>query len=296
MKKISYLIIALLLATIPSQAQLLWKVSGKGLAHPSYLFGSHHLAKLSIVDSIKGLKPAFESAKQVVGEIDMKDMMSPQVMTEMQKKMIMGGDSTLLKIFTPEESQKIDKCIQEYLPGATLAMIQKLRPAALTNQLTVVMMAKQLGGFNMQEQLDSYFQKEARAKGKNVLAFETMNQQLDILFSGTPIRRQAELLLCLIDNIKEMSQQALQLTAYYNHQKLDAMYQLSQKKDGTHCDSYQSEEDALIKNRNKNWMKTIPSMIKENSSFIVVGALHLAGPDGLIALLKKAGYTVTPVK
>ena len=93
-----------------------------------------------------------------------------------------------------------------------------------------------------------------------------------------------------------MSQQALQLTAYYNHQKLDAMYQLSQKKDGTHCDSYQSEEDALIKNRNKNWMKTIPSMIKENSSFIVVGALHLAGPDWLIALLKKAGYTVTPVK
>ena len=119
MKKISYLIIALLLAAAPSQAQLLWKVSGKGLAHPSYLFGSHHLAKLSIVDSIKGLKPAFESTKQVVGEIDMKDMMSPQVMTEMQKKMIMGGDSTLLKLFTPEESQKIHKCIQEYLPRAT---------------------------------------------------------------------------------------------------------------------------------------------------------------------------------
>ena len=149
---------------------------------------------------------------------------------------------------------------------------------------------------SMQEQLDSYFQKEARAKGKNVQAFETMSQQLDILFNNTPIKRQAELLLCLIDNIKEMSQQALQLTAYYNHQKLDAMYQLSQKKDGNRCDSYQSEEDALIKNRNNNWMKTIPSMIKENSSFIVVGALHLAGPDGLIAQLKKAGYTITAVK
>jgi len=296
MKKISYLIIALLIAAAPSQAQLLWKVSGKGLTHPSYLFGSHHLAKLSIIDSIKGLKPAFESTKQVVGEIDMKDMMSPQVIAEMQKKMIMGGDSTLLKIFTPEESQKIDKCIQECIPGATLAMVQKMRPAALTNQLTMVMMAKQLGGFNMQEQLDSYFQKEARAKGKNVQAFETMSQQLDILFNNTPIKRQAELLLCLIDNIKEMSQQALQLTAYYNHQKLDAMYQLSQKKDGNRCDSYQSEEDALIKNRNNNWMKTIPSMIKENSSFIVVGALHLAGPDGLIAQLKKAGYTITAVK
>ena len=74
MKKISYLIIALLIVAAPSQAQLLWKISGKGLAHPSYMFGSHHLAKLSIIDSIKGLKPAFESTKQVVGEIDMKDM------------------------------------------------------------------------------------------------------------------------------------------------------------------------------------------------------------------------------
>ena len=295
MKKILYSLVALLLITIPSQAQLLYKISGKGLSQPSYMFGTHHLASLSIKDSIKGLMPAFESVKQVIGEIDMKDMMSPESMTKIQQKMMLGGDSTLLTILTPEEQKKVDACVKEYLPGATLDMVKKMRPSALMNQLTVIMIVKQLGGFNMQEQLDTYFQKEASAKGKKVAALETMDLQMNVLF-GSPIQRQKVLLMCLIDNAKKEAQKALELTAYYNHQKLDAMYKLSQEKDGTECDATQAEENILINNRNNTWIKKLPEMMKENPSLIVVGALHLAGPNGLVAQLKKAGYTVTAVK
>ena len=295
MKKILYSLVALLLITIPSQAQLLYKISGKGLSQPSYMFGTHHLASLSIKDSIKGLMPAFESVKQVIGEIDMKDMMSPESMTKIQQKMMLGGDSTLLTILTPEEQKKVDACVKEYLPGATLDMVKKMRPSALMNQLTVIMIVKQLGGFNMQEQLDTYFQKEASAKGKKVAALETMDLQMNVLF-GSPIQRQKVLLMCLIDNAKKEAQKALELTAYYNHQKLDAMYKLSQEKDGNEWDATQEEENILINNRNNTWIKKLPEMMKENPSLIVVGALHLAGPNGLVAQLKKAGYTVTAVK
>lgn len=296
MKKLLYCVAVLLLMVAPSQAQLLWKISGKGLAQPSYLFGTHHLANLSIIDSIKGLRPAFESTKQVIGEIDVREMMSQQAISTMQKKMMLGGDSTLLKILTPAEFEKVDNCVKEYIPGVKLSMLQKLRPAALTNQLSVVMVVKQIGEFNVKEQLDSYFQREGLAKGKKIAAFETMEGQINLLLNSAPISRQTELLICLIDNIKKVAQDALAMTAYYNHQKLDQLYQLSQKKDGTHCDTYQSEQDAMLKNRNMNWMKQIPTLIKENPSFIAVGALHLAGPDGLVMLLKKAGFNVTPVK
>lgn len=296
MKKLLYCVAVLLLMVAPSQAQLLWKISGKGLAQPSYLFGTHHLANLSIIDSIKGLRPAFESTKQVIGEIDVREMMSQQAISTMQKKMMLGGDSTLLKILTPAEFEKVDNCVKEYIPGVKLSMLQKLRPAALTNQLSVVMVVKQIGEFNVKEQLDSYFQREGLAKGKKIAALETMEGQINLLLNSAPISRQTELLICLIDNIKKVAQDALAMTAYYNHQKLDQLYQLSQKKDGTHCDTYQSEQDAMLKNRNMNWMKQIPTLIKENPSFIAVGALHLAGPDGLVMLLKKAGFNVTPVK
>jgi uncharacterized protein YbaP (TraB family) len=295
MKKIISLVALLLLFVVSSQAQLLWKISGKGLSQPSYMFGTHHLAKLDILDSIKGIKPAFESVKQVIGEIDMKEMSSPSTMQKMQQKMMIDNDTTLTMLLSKEEYAKVDKCIQEYIPGVSLSMMPKVRPAFLTNQLSVVMMMKQLGETKLEEQMDTHFQQEALAKGKKVAAFETIDQQIDILL-GAPLRRQAELLVCLIDNIKDEAKKALELSAYYKHQKIDAMYKISQERDGTRCDSYPSEEAKLIYDRNDAWVAKIPAMIKENPSMIVVGALHLPGPKGLIAQLRKAGYTVTPVK
>jgi uncharacterized protein YbaP (TraB family) len=53
--------------------------------------------------------------------------------------------------------------------------------------------------------------------------------------------------------------------------------------------------DYLIKDRNNKWMKVLPGLMKESSQFVAVGALHLAGPDGLITQLQNSGYKVTPV-
>lgn len=296
MKKIIYAIVALLLFAAPSQAQLLWKISGKGLKQPSYIFGTHHLAKLSILDSIKGMKPAFASVKQVIAELDMKDMMSAQTMQMMQQKMMISNDTTLQMLFSKEDFDKVDKCVKENIPGASLSMMNKVKPAFLSNQLSVTLMMKQIGDFNIQEQLDSKIQKDALANGKKIVALETVPQQFDILFNTSSLKRQAELLLCLINNIKEESEKALQLTAFYNNQKLDEMYKLVEKRDGNTCDSYPAEKAVLLINRNKTWMTKIPALITENASMIVVGAAHLSGPTGLIQLLKKAGYQVSPVK
>jgi len=54
-------------------------------------------------------------------------------------------------------------------------------------------------------------------------------------------------------------------------------------------------EDIILANRNQNWVKKLPALMKANSSFIAVGSAHLAGEQGLINLLIKAGYSVTPV-
>ena len=48
--------------------------------------------------------------------------------------------------------------------------------------------------------------------------------------------------------------------------------------------------------RNKKWMNHIPTYIANKSTFIAVGALHLPGKDGLINLLREAGYTVEQVE
>jgi uncharacterized protein YbaP (TraB family) len=53
--------------------------------------------------------------------------------------------------------------------------------------------------------------------------------------------------------------------------------------------------DFLLKNRNERWMNVLPGLMKKEAQFIAVGALHLPGPHGLIALLRKAGYTAVPI-
>ena len=66
---------------------LLWKVSGNGLAKPSYLFGTHHLIPITFLDSVSGIHDAFENTEQAVGELDMGNM------SQMQMKIM--GESTM---------------------------------------------------------------------------------------------------------------------------------------------------------------------------------------------------------
>lgn len=51
----------------------------------------------------------------------------------------------------------------------------------------------------------------------------------------------------------------------------------------------------ILYRRNAEWMEKLPAIIEETPSFIVVGALHLAGPSGIIEALKSKGYVVTPI-
>ena len=70
---------------LSANAQLLWKISGNGLTQPSYVMGTHHLAALSIKDSIQGLQAALDNTKQVYGELKMSEMQSPTKVAEMMK-------------------------------------------------------------------------------------------------------------------------------------------------------------------------------------------------------------------
>jgi uncharacterized protein len=82
-----------------------------------------------------------------------------------------------------------------------------------------------------------------------------------------------------------------ELLQYWFQDDLAGMYRVYEK-----TIVLSGEEDYLLKNRNLQWMKTIPSLLKKESQFIAIGALHLAVEFGLITQLRNAGYTVTPVK
>ena len=132
-----------------------------------------------------------------------------------------------------------------------------------------------------------------RLKQKPVLDLETVNDQIKALFQSSTTERQAELLMCVVKHQDVTKSQLQELNEAYHGYDLDKLLNITTyKHEDAVCTSTKEEMEYLIKTRNNNWMKKIPSMI----AFIAVGALHLVGEDGLITSLRKLGYTVTPVK
>ena len=281
-------------ATLGAQAQLLWKVSGNGLDKPSYHFGTYHLASLSIKDSIAALPQVQQDVQQVYGELVMADMMKPEFLAQMQQQTMLPNDTTLKSLFTPEEFEVVSRAVTEYLQ-VDIALLDRMKPAALFQQLTVLFYMKHTPGYNPQEQLDASFQQEATEQGKKVGGLETAQSQVDILFNK-PLRRQAEDLYCFVSDPDKVERQAKEIIAAYTAQDLDKMLQLMEEKEGTSCDPTPEEMAQLLYDRNQAWVKQMPAIMQAAPTLFVVGAGHLPGEQGVLALLKAQDYTVEPMK
>lgn len=281
----------LLCITLGAQAQLLWKVSGNGLDRPSYVIGTHHLAPLSVKDSIANLQQAIDQTEQVYGEIVMDDANNPEILMKMQQAMMLPADTTLKSFYTQAQYDTIAAVVKNYM-GVDLALFDKVKPATITTQLSVALAMKSLKGFNPQEQLDTWFQTQARQAGKKVGSLETIDMQINVLYNSQTLTRQALLLYCTATHIEQGVDQSLRMNQAYMKQDLDELLAIIEEKMSDACDSTPEEISTLIYGRNANWARQFPSIMKQFPTLFVVGAGHLPGPQGLLKLLQKQGYTV----
>lgn len=271
-------------------AQLLWRVSGDN-AHTSYIFGTHHLAPVAMLDSIAGLDAAMQNADVVMGEIDM----SPANMGRMQQ-LILGAvqapaDSTLSRVMSPRHLARLDSLLQSYSGGMlSAAALEGYTPAFVATQLEVLQAVAKMKANPMQT-LDETLQRRARGMGKEVRGLETAELQIAKLF-GTPIARQAAQLGELLDLPDCGESLSERLYNAYLAGDLDAVGHL------IYDEQYANDADAvesLVVDRNNAWVDIIIGAVPTMSLFIAVGAGHLPGAKGLISQLRGHGLTVTPV-
>ncbi len=136
--------------------------------------------------------------------------------------------------------------------------------------------------------MDKSFVVKGKSSGKELTALEFITQQMDLLFGTISDEDQATMLKSFLRNKAyniKIGNDLLEIYFENDISKIYRIYQESIKATG--------DMDFLIKKRNDNWMQTLPALFKKQSNFVAVGALHLAGPDGLVAQLERRGYTVT---
>ena len=269
---------------------LLWKISGKDLPKPSYLLGTFHLKSGEYLDSIPGAKTALQSCEQIVGELNMSDMTGLQM--QLQQAMLMTPDTTYKMLYSDEDYLFVNAEITSFM-GAGLNQIGMLKPAAIQLAIITFAYTQYFPEMNPANTLDIRIQAEAIKEQKPVLSLETVEDQIYALFGVMNLQRQADVLLCSLKNLNHLLDLIPEQINDYDRGNLNHLYEQLEIDDI--CPSTPQETDALNKDRNNAWMQKLPDMMKEKSSFIAVGALHLAGEDGLLNLLEKLGYDVEMV-
>lgn len=290
MKIVRYFFIIFLLIGLQSSAQtsklsnsLFWEITGKDLTKPSYLFGTYHFAGKDFLDSMHNVNK-LDASDMVIGELLFTDNLLAK---KLSKYMLMNGN-TLDKILTEQEY----KLVGDYLIKIAKVDINNLK---YLNPMAVKVMILQFTSpvtFSKENTaIDAYFQEYGNLHNKAVIGLETIEEQGKILF-GASIERQKKQLLDNVLNYEKYKKLAEEGFEAFKAQDLNKIEKSFQE-----TDEFTPEEfEVLLKNRNIAWIKKLPSLIKNKSAFIAVGVGHLVGGWGLINLLQKEGYTVTPIK
>ncbi len=300
MRKIILLTAVIIASVTYSQAQILYRISGKGLESPSYIVGTYHLAPSSFADSIPGMRQAVEQTNQVCGELDMMDAFKPENTAKLLKAQMLPEGTTLSSLLTAEQLERLNALLLDVM-GSNLndetfaAQMDKMTPAALSTTLSLQSYIKRTKSFNPMELIDNYFQMLALQNGKAIKGFETVDFQMGILF-GESLEKQVNDLMCMVDHFEETDEMVNRITTAYFSQNLKQIEDAMEEESKVECGTTDEDEDRLINNRNSNWLEMMPSMMTEQPTLFVVGAGHLCGEKGVLKLLEKAGYTVEGVK
>jgi len=290
MKRNLLILFSLFLGLTAIEAQLLWKVTGKGLKHPSYLFGTHDLIPIQFLDSVPGLFKAFNNCNVVVGEMVLNNI---DVSAKIQQASIMPDHTRIKDLLNEDEYKLVDNELKSVLKLG-LKDLSIMNPSVIRTMYEMEIY-KKLTGYNDIKQSDSYFQLVAVEKDKKVVGLETVDQQIAVLYGNRTLERQADKLVETIEHKDKILNEMIHLNKLYKAGKIDELVELTKGLQNV-SDLTGVEFKKLVDNRNADWLKKLPAYMKETSSFITVGAIHLGGINGLVKQLQKEGYKVKPVE
>ncbi len=268
-------------AQVPAENSLLWEISGRGLAKPSYLFGTIHLicpTDFSLSDS---LKSTLSRTRQVALEMDMDD---PGMMAGMMKTMNMSAGNELKKLITTQEYERLNHFFQDSV-HVGLAMFERAKPFVLMGPLFNTLLDCQPQSYEMA------LVELAGKQQSEVIGIETLEEQMAI-FDTIPYKDQAKMLLNLIDSLPAAKKEFKSLVALYKAQNINELYQMTMKSEF----GMEGNEEVMLFTRNQKWIPRIRRIASAKPTFFAVGAAHLGGERGVIALLRKEGFQVRAVK
>lgn len=269
-------------AAIPYAKGLLWRISKDGKA--SYLFGTMHVADPEVTALPAPVAEAFDQSEQFV----MEALPAPEQLLQMYGMMFFAGGDQLSDHVAAPIFERATAILSAYqLPPEAVA---RMKPWAAF--LTMSYPPEQARNAN--EALDLVLLARAKQNGAEVAGLESLTEQAE-LFDQFTLPEQVRLLTDTVCHYELGQREFAGLKASYLKQDLGALYRYSQRYTAAGEPLYKRLMQALLVDRNSRMAERMRPMLEQGGAFIAIGALHLTGEEGVLALLEKQGYQLQAV-
>ena len=286
-----------------SDKALLWQIVTEDGKDTSYLYGTIHMIDAESFFMTETTKRTFGQSRSIVMEVDMEEMNNPMIMFQLLPAMMMPAGTTLKDLLDEEDYARVSAAFKQKLgPMAAMLNPDRIKPIISSQMLSLDGGGGLLGGGGdgSTKSYEMEFMKMAKQADKDMGGLETIQFQMS-LFDSIPYADQAKM---LVDAVDAMEAEAKGETVENGAASMEAMVKLYTEQDvyGLHeliaaeSEGVGNFEEQLLTKRNENWIPKIGDYMSKGKTFFAVGAGHLAGEKGVIALLRKEGYQVTPMK
>lgn len=275
-------LILLTTLTLPTQAASVWKVSSTD--HTLYIGGTIHVLSPEDYPLPGEYEQAFAAADKLVFETDIAAVNSIDFQQKMMAQMVYSDGTTVDQVLRPATYAALKQHLAER--NVPVEAMAQLKPSLIA--LTLSVMELQAMGFTS-EGVDQYYANKAREAGKPQGWFETPDEQLAFLVAlGQD--DESSMIDYAIKDVAQMPDLIDTLRSSWLKGDMQAMA------DATIADfkaNYPQMYQDLLVSRNQLWLPKIVAMLKDQPvEFILVGAMHLAGPDSVLNSLTKLGYKI----
>lgn len=284
MKKSILTLLFILVAFLsPGQNSILWQVTGNGLESPSYLLGTLKFIGVKEFIFPKEFKEKMDQCKIFAIE----DQVDHKAQMEINKALHFPKGKSLATELSPEDYAKVVAFMEKefHMSKAQFEKdLGKLIPLALSINMTRMALGEKVKYYDIELLLT------AKKEKLKTYSLEPIKREAEAIQSF-PMEEQKKALMEGIANFEAQKNEYLQLEAAFDANDLDKIFALTLHP----TEDHPAFVDAFYTKRNLEWLPKIEKMMHDKPAFITVGVTHLEGEQGLLALLRGKGYTLTPV-
>jgi uncharacterized protein len=264
-----------------AKSGLFWRIHAPG-KKPSFLLGTIHSAD----QRVTRLRAAVANALDGCDRFIMEMKMDTDAFMQFGTSMMLAPDTDLKNLIGGKLFQQAVQAMASY--GIPEPVVRRLKPWAI---IAVLSMPQSDGGLI----LDLVLFQRATGQGKTTSGLESAGEQLAV-FEGLSLQDQIELLDMTLKSLPSQPQMFEQLIEAYAEDDLKRLTDIARlDPEQSRSASARRFMTRLNDDRNRRMAQRIIPYLEQGNSFIAVGALHLAGPRGILALLRQSGYTTAPV-